>query len=138
MPSQHGSNSRYVQGCRCSDCREGHRHAARDYAQRKAGVPNGTAWCSDQQESAPTVPNGTPGPVELGVQAELDGVVDRPGLIAAALAMARLLDDPTAKNQAPAAAKTLVAVLEKLRSDSARQRRGGLALVRTMTEKGGT
>ncbi|HEY2504636.1 MAG TPA: hypothetical protein VGI68_25310 [Mycobacterium sp.] len=47
------------------------------------------------------------------------------------------MDDPKAKNQAPAAAKVLVGVLDKLRSDSARQRRGGLALVRTMTEKGG-
>jgi hypothetical protein len=58
-------------------------------------------------------------------------------LAAVALAMARLLDDSNAKDQAQAPAKVLVSVLDKLRSDSARQRRGNLKLVRTMTEKGG-
>jgi hypothetical protein len=38
--------------------------------------------------------------------------------------------------ESAAAAKVLVALLDKLRSTSARGRRGGLALVRTMTEKG--
>jgi hypothetical protein len=47
------------------------------------------------------------------------------------------MDDPTAKNQAPAAAKALVSVLDKLHSASARGRRGNLKLVRTMTENGG-
>ena len=61
----------------------------------------------------------------------------RPGLAQAALCMARLLDNPKAVNQQPAAAKVLAALLEKLHSASARGRRGGLALVRTMTEKGG-
>jgi hypothetical protein len=37
----------------------------------------------------------------------------------------------------PAAAKVLAALLDKLRSASARGRRGGLALIRTMAEKGG-
>jgi hypothetical protein len=35
------------------------------------------------------------------------------------------------------AAKVLLSVLDTLRRGSAQQRRGGLALVRTMTEKGG-
>ena len=61
----------------------------------------------------------------------------RPGLAQAALAMARILDNPRAVNQQPAAAKVLAVMLEKLRSVSARGRRGGLAVVRTMTEKGG-
>ena len=39
------------------------------------------------------------------------------------------------QNQQPAAAKVLAAMLEKLRSASARARRGHLAVVRTMTEK---
>jgi hypothetical protein len=51
--------------------------------------------------------------------------------------MARLLDNPKAVNQQPATAKELAALLERLRSASARGRRGGLALVRTMPEKGG-
>jgi hypothetical protein len=61
----------------------------------------------------------------------------RPGLAQAALAMARILDNPKATNQQRAAAKVLSALLDKLHSASARGRRGGLALVRTMTEKGG-
>jgi hypothetical protein len=52
------------------------------------------------------------------------------------LPLARVLDNPRTVNQHPAAAKVLAALLEKLRSASARGRRGGLALVRTMTEKG--
>jgi hypothetical protein len=50
--------------------------------------------------------------------------------------MARLLDNPRAVSQQPAAAKVLAALLEKLHSASG-GRRGNLALVRTMTEKGG-
>jgi hypothetical protein len=52
-------------------------------------------------------------------------------------AMARILDNPKALNQQPAAAKVLAGLPDKLRSASARGRRGGLAVVRTMTEKGG-
>jgi hypothetical protein len=47
------------------------------------------------------------------------------------------MDNPRAINQQPAAAKVLAAVLEKLHSASARGRRGHLAMVPTMTEKGG-
>jgi hypothetical protein len=79
--------------------------------------------------------------VESGVQAEIGGpgTDARPGLAAAALALARVMDEPRAVNQQPAAAKVLAALLEKLHSASARGRRGNLAVVRTMTtEKGGT
>jgi hypothetical protein len=51
--------------------------------------------------------------------------------------MARVLDNPRAVSTQPAAAKVLAVMLDKLRSASAHGRRGGLALVRTMTEKGG-
>jgi hypothetical protein len=50
-------------------------------------------------------------------------------------ALARILDNPKAINQQPAAAKVLAALLEKLRSASARGRRGGLAVVREMTNE---
>jgi hypothetical protein len=61
----------------------------------------------------------------------------RPGLAQAAVAVTRILDNTRTVNQQPAAAKVLAALLEKLRSASARRRRGGLALVRTMTQEGG-
>ncbi|HEY2502406.1 MAG TPA: hypothetical protein VGI68_13570 [Mycobacterium sp.] len=83
-------------------------------------------------------PDLEPGPVESGVRVEIIGVADaRPGLAAVALAMARLLDDPAARNQAPAAAKTLVSVLDTLHKGSAQGRRGNLAVVKSMTKKGG-
>jgi hypothetical protein len=145
MTAQHGTNSRYAQVCRCDACRQGHRHAARAYAERKAA---GQVRPRAQLEESCQIGNFSerrgvqvghlePGPVELGVQAEIEGAGDRPGLAAVALAMARLLDDPKAKNQQPAAAKVLAALLDKLRSASTRGRHGGLAVVRTMTEKGG-
>ena len=79
-----------------------------------------------------------PGPVEVGAETEIGGVVDaRPGVAQVVLAMARLLDDPKAKNQAPAAAKVLVSVRDKPCATSARKRRGGLSVVRSMTKEGG-
>jgi hypothetical protein len=127
---QPGTNSRYAQGCRCDDCREGHKLKAREYSQRKAAGQ--VRPRAEVYEIHTPFPNGKPdlepGPVEAGVQAEIVGVADvRPGLAATALALARLLDDPTARNQAPAAAKALVGVLDKLRSASACARRGHLA-----------
>jgi hypothetical protein len=77
--------------------------------------------------------------VRLGVAAETDGLAAqaRPGLAQAALAVARVLDNPKAVNQHAAAARVLSALLDKLRSASAQGRRGRLAVVRTLTEKGG-
>lgn len=46
------------------------------------------------------------------------------------------MDKPRAVSTQPAAAKVLVALLEKLHTASVRGRRGGLAVVRTMTENG--
>jgi hypothetical protein len=81
---------------------------------------------------------GNTRPRRVGVEAEIVELADaRPGLAQAALAMARILDNPSAVSSQPAAAKVLAGLLDKLRSASARGRRGGLALVRTMTEKGG-
>jgi hypothetical protein len=52
--------------------------------------------------------------------------------------MARILDNPKAVSSQPAAAKVLAALLDNLRLASARERRGNLASVRTLTNKGGT
>jgi hypothetical protein len=60
----------------------------------------------------------------------------RPGLAQAALALARILDNPRATSSQPAAAKVLGTMLDKLFSASACGRRGNLGLVRTMSEKG--
>jgi hypothetical protein len=128
MTVRHATRYRYSKGCRCDDCAEAARIYQRDYRLRKPdcqGVPD-----------LPHLEPG-PGPVESGVHAEIDGLAAqaRPGLAWAALALARILDNPRAINQHPAAAKVLATLLDKLRSASARGRRGGLGVVREMTGK---
>jgi hypothetical protein len=58
-------------------------------------------------------------------------------MVAIAIVMARLLDNPRVASAQPPAAKVLVNVLDTLHKASAQERRGNLALVRTMTQKGG-
>ena len=121
--ANHGTPSRYSQGCRCADCTEAHRLRAIDYRTRK-----------EESEPEPT----SPGQVEKAVQAELGGLaVSRPSLAAVAIAMARILDNPRAKSTQPAAAKVLVSALDALHKSSAQGRRGNLALVKEMTTKDG-
>jgi hypothetical protein len=80
-----------------------------------------------------------PGPVEAATQQEINGLTaqTRPGLVAIALAMARILDSAKVASAQPAAAKVLASALDTLHRASAQGRRGNLALVRTMTQKGG-
>jgi hypothetical protein len=58
----------------------------------------------------------------------------RPGLAQTALVLARIMDNPKAVNQQPAAAKVLAAMLTQLPSAAARGRRGNLSLVKSMTK----
>lgn len=126
---RHGTRYRYTQGCRCDDCKNANTLYLR---RRKERQLTGEVTQSESPADA------SPGPVESGVTAEIDGLAAqaRPGLAAAALCLARLMDNPRAVGQQPAAAKVLAAMLENLRTASARGRRGGLSVVRTMTEKG--
>jgi hypothetical protein len=57
----------------------------------------------------------------------------RPDLVAVALCMAELLDNPRATSSKPSAVPRLLAVMEKLHATSARQRNNPLAVVRSMT-----
>lgn len=59
------------------------------------------------------------------------GTSRRPGLPAAAVAPARIMDNPRAVSTQPAAARQLVAILAMLSRGS--QRRGKLASVKSMT-----
>jgi hypothetical protein len=77
------------------------------------------------------------GSVVAAVRAELDAApeaAERPGLAAAALVLAAILDDPKHFATQPAAARQLVAILGML-SKRAR-RRGKLAVVKSMTASG--
>ena len=123
MAAAHGTRRRYINGCRCEDCTESNRLYFR------------------QRRASPCVadlPHMEPGPVESGVENEIAGLAEvRPGLAQMALDLARVLDNPRATNQKPAAAKVLAALLDKLHAASAQRRPGNLAVVRTMTAKGG-
>jgi hypothetical protein len=135
MSAKHGTHSRYSQGCRCDACAEGHRLTARDYAQRKnAGQvrPRVQLVKSSPPDSGVTP---EPGPVEAATQQEINAMPaqTRPGLVAIALAMARILDSSRAASAQPAAAKVLVSVLDTLHRGSAQGRRGNLAVVKSMT-----
>lgn len=125
MPAQHATNSRYVQGCRCVDCTEAHR------------VYEALRLERNRDADAAPAPEGV-GRVESRVLAELEGLAQaeaRPGLAEVALELARLMDDPRAKNQKPAAAGKLADILDKLRK-GADARKSRLASVRQMTKAG--
>lgn len=62
----------------------------------------------------------------------LPAASNRPGLAAGALAMARILDNPLAVPQQPAAAGQLFSILNALSKGS--HHRGKLAVVKAMTE----
>jgi hypothetical protein len=130
MTLRHGTRYRYTQGCRCDDCKNANTLYLRRRRERQL---TGEVTQSESREA-----NASPGPVESGVTAEIDGLAAqaRPGLAQAALCLARLMDNPRAVNQHASSAKVLATLLDKLRAVSARGRRGGLALVRTMTKDG--
>ena len=123
--AKHGTRHRYNDGCRCEDCTAANAAYQQQYRERPVVVPL----------SAPVTPQTfEPGPVESGVEAEIAGLAEaRPGLAQAALALARVLDNPKAVSSHPPAAKVLAALLDKLRSASARGRSGRLAVVRAMS-----
>lgn len=72
------------------------------------------------------------------VREEIDGLGPcvRPGLAAAAMALARILDNPKAISSQPPAAAQLVHILERLRKSAAGSK-PKLASVRQMTDRGG-
>lgn len=136
MAAKHGTRRAYVGGCRCDDCAAADRAYKREYRQRKAaGAPLrqvSSAAVVTLRQSETLV---GPGPVEVGVQLEIEGLAQteaRPGLAQMALELARVMDNPRAINQKAAASKALGEVLDKLRK-GADERRSRLASVRSMT-----
>ena len=90
--AKHGTRRRYNEGCRCEDCTADNTACHQEYRQRLIGAEPANP-SSVVTVSSPV----TPGPVEAGVEAEIAELADaRPGLAAAALALARILDNPRA------------------------------------------
>ena len=155
--ADHGTRQSYADGCRCAPCKAAMSQYTREWKARKAGadIPapprgrprkaavavDGSAAGSATVTALPGATGGPvrqPGPAEAAVLEELASLTSAEtlkGAAAAALAMARLLDNPVALAQQPAAAAKLTTILEDLRKGSARKR-GRLASVQAMTRTG--
>jgi len=125
----------------------------REYKARKAGAlievsragrPRKAAVAVDGSAAGSATVTALPGATaragaaETAVLEELASLTSaetRLGAAQAALAMARILDNPLALSQQPAAAAKLTTILEDLRKGSARKR-GRLASVQAMTRTG--
>lgn len=123
---------RYQRGCRCADCISSgdaapHRDcptcvkANREYARRTARLASVAPLAPPTEESQTpdwTVHRPNSGfvvPAVLGELETLPAAKQMTGHAAAALAMARLLDDQTAGPQHPGAAGQLRAILKEIR-----------------------
>ena len=96
----------------------------------------------DVPHAVPELGSAAPGPVESGLPRpswpDLSAAESQPGLWPRSRWRSpKVLDGPDSDADKPSAARQLVRVLDELHKASARTRRGGLALVKAMTEKGG-
>jgi hypothetical protein len=109
MAARHGTRHRYNEGCRSEDCTAANTAYQQAYRHRPTAVV---------RLSTPVTPSTFDrGSVETGVEAEIAGLAEaRPGLAQAALALARIMDNPRPVSRQPAAAKVLASLLDKLRS----------------------
>lgn len=108
-------NANLTEPCRCSVCVEANRVYARN-ANRKSKIVQLVPDLVVGQKVAPPAEQLF---AQIEVQKELDlmqnAALKAPGLAVTALTMARLLDDPNASPQHPAAASQLRAVLSQIR-----------------------
>ena len=129
MPAitSHGRRG-YRQGCRCEQCKSSESKYQRDLKRRKqfgdlasvAEFPAGESVSAGES-------------VESAVRSEIEALsAPRPGLVATAIALARVLDDPRATSTKPAAAGKLADMLETLRK-AGDPKKSRLASVRSMT-----
>jgi hypothetical protein len=113
MSAQHGTRHRYIDGCRCDDCKAANRDYQRDLRWRHA---NGEAGQRATVVSLPAaqepVVSGR-GPVERAVTSEIGGLTQadmRPALVEPSR-WRKILDNPGAVSQQPAAAGKLADIL---------------------------
>ena len=134
----------YRRGCRCEVCCEANRVYAREHKRRKKSeIPRAIGHRGDHfilvdahKTTSPAESDVTPrGRVVEAVARDLascNAFDERPGLAATAMAMAELLDNPSASPQWPAAAARLTAILMEV-VPAVPVRASGLAAVREMT-----
>lgn len=144
MAASHGTRSRYNAGCKCDACRK----AENDYRKRRRrskraeerGVKLVVTPQADDREAVPEPERKLPasagtGSVERALMEQVEGLAgaeDRPGEVAVVRALGRILDDPLAISQHPAASARVLDYMAKLERGG-KKRRGKLAAVRDMT-----
>jgi hypothetical protein len=130
----------YRSGCRCGVCRSAETHRKREYRARRGAtlVAMSAAKPPKALEAASkTNPNGS-GFVEQAVVEEttsLTKAVACPGMVANALAMARILDTDDLVGMHPQAARQLQAILCELHLGTKKKSKGRLASVQQMTRQ---
>lgn len=119
----HG-RGRYQRGCRCGTCKLANREYQRRHRTKQLRL------VTPPPADVPTVP----GPVEIGVRAQLEhlpSAQERPGVYAVAVRLAAVLDNQTAIPQHASAARVLTEIITGLSRQS--RRPGRLTAVRSMT-----
>jgi hypothetical protein len=136
MTLDHG-RTRYTRGCRCDVCKAAERDYQRNRYRRQRGLPVDPPHPQELNVVDSPLISSLDGFVVAAVRAELDATAaaaERPGVAAAALALAAIFDEPKHVATQPAAARQLVAILSMLSKRT--QRRGKLAVVKSMTGTG--
>lgn len=138
-----GTESCYNDGCGSEQCRQAATDARRERRRRAREAVGELPGLDTDRTRLVSVPTGNPSTSDYVntsvVAAVRDEISDidchpRPGLAAAALSLAAVLDNPRATSSKPAAAGALVNILNQLRK-SAAGARPKLAAVRQMTKK---
>ncbi|MFD7045653.1 hypothetical protein [Rhodococcus jostii] len=126
------NRTRYLAGCRCEVCKSAQSVYRRELSARKAaGKPVRPVLVQMPSQDVSTVDGES---VEAAVGREI-GMLDtskRPGLVATAIALARILDTRSAMAQHASAAGKLAELLAEL-SSSAPKKRSKLAELREAT-----
>lgn len=143
---------KYNNGCRCDQCKQAKSEYQRARRQRLAeavgtvdepaaaalrlltGSQDKSLTSANADEAGSSAQQTAANSVYSAVSAEIEGLggTPRPGLVATALALARILDNPKAVSTQPAAAAKLSDLLTQLHK-GADSRKSRLAAVRAMT-----
>jgi hypothetical protein len=135
MAISHGMSG-YARGCRCDTCRSVECERKRAQRIRKRTGIQSRERVVAVSSLAPQPVRAVPGMVEKSVVAEAEQFSERPGMVAGALAMARIIDNPSLVHLWPQSTRQLQAILDGLRSGTKKKSRDRLAAVQQMTAVG--
>ena len=138
----HGTITRYRDGCRCDDCKASHaaseRGRLRSVDTQQEGTQGRIHRAAAQFVDLPPPGTVRAGPNEVAVAEEakgLSGSAERPAMVTAALALARVLDDPLKWHKHDTVARQLHIIMNDLRASSWRKSKGRIAAVRQLNSQ---